>query len=340
MIIRTRSYPRAGLVGNPSDGYFGKTIAFLFHNFSAEVTLYETPELEILPNMRDGSVYLSISRLAEDVRKFGYYGGIRLLKATITKFHDYCLQNNVELHEKNFTLRYNCDIPHQVGLAGSSAIVTACFRALCAFFEVEIPKPTRANLVLSVEKEELGISAGLQDRVVQVYGGMVYMDFDRGLMEQRGYGRYETLDPRLLPPVYIAYDMQLSEVSAIFHNNIRERFERGEPEVIEAMRYWADLTDQVKDCLLSGNQAKELGALLNANFDKRRAIYRISSRNIEMVEAARSVGASAKFSGSGGAIVGTYEDEEMFRRLEEVFKPMQIEVFQPMLAQDCEERTP
>jgi glucuronokinase len=306
MIIRTRSYPRAGLVGNPSDGYFGKTIAFVFHNFSAEVTLYETPELEILPNMRDSSLYMSIPRLVQDVRRYGYYGGIRLLKATISKFHDYCLENGIELDDRNFTLRYTSDIPHQVGLAGSSAIVTACIEALCAFFGVAIPKPIQANVVLSVEKDELGISAGLQDRVAQAYGGMVYMDFNKELMEKQGYGRYEPLDARLLPPIYIAYDTELAEVSGVFHNSIRDRFNRGEPAVVEAMRYWAELTDRVRACLLEGKGAHQaIGPLLNANFDKRREIYRISKRNIGMVETARSAGASAKFSGSGGAIVGT-----------------------------------
>ena len=53
MIIRAQAYPRAGLIGNPSDGYFGKTIAFVFRNFRAEVVLYETPDIEILPNTRD-----------------------------------------------------------------------------------------------------------------------------------------------------------------------------------------------------------------------------------------------------------------------------------------------
>lgn len=31
-----------------------------------------------------------------------------------------------------------------------------------------MPKPIRANFILSVEKDELYINAGLQDRVVQV----------------------------------------------------------------------------------------------------------------------------------------------------------------------------
>jgi galactokinase/mevalonate kinase-like predicted kinase len=34
-------------------------------------------------------------------------------------------------------------------------------------------------VILNIEKEELGISAGLQDRVIQTYGGLVHMDFTR-----------------------------------------------------------------------------------------------------------------------------------------------------------------
>jgi len=331
MLVTTKSYPRAGLIGNPSDGYFGKTISFLFKNFSAEVILYQSPELEILPNTRDQSCFSSIRHLVQDVRTFGYYGGIRLLKAAVKRFYDYCQASDIGLDNRNFTLRYNSDIPHQVGLAGSSAIVTAAFRAMCAFYGVSIHEATLANLVLAVEKEELGISAGLQDRVVQAYEGLVYMDFDKTLMERRGFGMYKPMDVKLLPPIYIAYDARLAERSDVFHNDIRARFDAGEPEVVEAMQYWAKLTDRMRECLESGKTG-EIAELINANFDKRREIYRISERNIQMVEAARSVGASAKFSGSGGAIVGTYEDESMYRRLMEVFKPMGIEVLKPILS--------
>ena len=330
MLITASSYPRAGLVGNPSDGYFGKTISFLFKNFSAEVTLYESPELEILSTIRDKSFFRDIEHLVENVRTFGYYGGIRLLKAAVKRFYEYCTENDIALNHRNFTLRYKSDIPHQVGLGGSSAIVTAAFRVMCLFYEITIAPSILANLVLSVEHDELGISAGLQDRVVQAYEGMVYMDFNHEHMEQHGFGKYEPLDPGLLPPVYIAYDTRLAERSDVFHNNIRDRFDRGEKGVVQAMTFWADLTDRVRDCLTCGNK-HGISELLDANFDKRRDIYKISQRNIEMVEAARSVGASAKFSGSGGAIVGAYADEAMYRQLEQVFAPMQIEILKPIL---------
>jgi len=52
---------------------------------------------------------------------------------------------------------------------------------------------------------------------------------------------------------------------------------------------------------------------------------------IDMVERARSVGAHAKFAGSGGAIVGTYEDDAMFERLVKVFQEADIAVFKPRI---------
>ncbi len=330
MIIRTKAYPRAGLVGNPSDGYFGKTISLAFSNFCAEVILYETPELEILPSEKDRSCFKSISGLVQDVRLHGYYGGIRLLKATVKKFYDYCQENQIELHRKNFTIRYSSDIPHGVGLAGSSAIITACLRALMAFYGVSIPKYVQANLILAAEVGELQIPAGLQDRVIQVYEGLVYMDFAREIMARQGYGNYEPLDPKLLPRLYIAYRDDLSEPTERFHNNIRHRFNQGEPKVVKAMRFWARLADKVRKCLTT-RQLEEIPDLLNANFDKRRQIYRISDENIRMVEVARSTGASAKFTGSGGAIVGTYADQRMFNELRKKLGQLNITTIKPRI---------
>jgi glucuronokinase len=197
MLVSTKAYARAGLVGNPSDGYFGKTISFIIRNYCAEVTLLESPELTIEPNERDHSVFGSIDALARDVRQFGYYGGIRLLKASVKRFYEYCTKHELPLHGRNFTLRYSSNIPPQVGMAGSSAIITACWRALIEFYGVDIPKHILPSLVLSVENDELKIPAGLQDRVIQGYEGVVFMDFNRASVEKLGHGIDEELDPAL-----------------------------------------------------------------------------------------------------------------------------------------------
>jgi len=330
MACEATAYARAGLAGNPSDGYFGKTISFTIRNFAAKVSLYEHPEVEIVPSMRDRSTYASVRDLVQDVKAYGYYGAIRLVKATIRKFSDYCDLQGIQLADKNFLIRYRTTIPRHVGMAGSSALVTATFRCLMEYYEIEIPREIQPNVILSVETGELGISAGLQDRVVQVYEDCVYMDFDETYMKEHGHGRYEEIDPRLLPNLYVAYRTGLAEGSEVFHNNIRERWRNGDPVVMDAMREFASYAQEVRELLLA-NRGAEIGPLLDKNFDLRRTLYRLSDANIDLVERARSVGASAKFAGSGGAIVGTYEDETMFQRLIEVYDGTDTAVLKPQI---------
>ena len=202
-------------------------------------------------------------------------------------------------------------------MAGSSALIVATLRCLMEFYGVEIPPEAQSTLVLTVEKDELGIGAGLQDRVIQVYEGLVYMDFDRANEHLVGGLKcyaYEPLPPSLLPPLYIAYHCSLSEPTEVFHNDIRGRFDRGEQKVVDAMKHFARLAASGREALLQ-HDTKQLARLIDENFNVRRSIYSLAPWQIQMVEAARQCGASAKFAGSGGAIIGTYEDEVMYQEL-------------------------
>ena len=328
MICEATAYARAGLIGNPSDGYYGKTISITIRNFTAKVTLYESPDLEIVPSFQDRFKYASMRDLRDDVKSQGYYGGIRLMKATIRKFLDYCEEHGIVLPERNFSIRYRSTIPLRVGLAGSSALVTATLRCLMEFYDVEIAKVMQPNMVLSVENQELGIAAGLQDRVIQVYEGCVFMDFDRERMETRGYGDYKELDPRLLPKLFIAYRTDLAEGSEVFHNNIRERWLRGDPEVVQAMKDFASYAQAVHDLIVAG-RGEEIGPWMDKNFDRRRSIYAIDPKNVDLVMRARSAGAHCKFAGSGGGVVGCYEDEAMFERVQRAYDGTGVIVLKP-----------
>lgn len=329
-MIETYAYARAGLLGNPSDGYYGKTISFLVRNFRARVLLYPSARLEIRPSKADTPVFESLDDLYETTRWRGYYGGIRLIQALIVRFMDYCRGRHIRLPHRNFTIEYESNIPMRLGLGGSSAIITAALRALCQYYQVEIPLPLQADLVWKTETHELGVPAGPQDRVIQVYEGLVYMDFSRELMESRGYGDYERLDPGLLPNMYVAYWTRLSEGTEVFHSNVRERWRQGDPSVVEAMRTWAEYAERGRQALRERDY-RTLNELINSNFDLRARIYRISEGNLRMIQAARQVGASSNFAGSGGAIVGSYEDEDMYQRLVEVMEPLGIAVIRPQI---------
>ena len=330
MTITTAAYARAGLIGNPSDGYFGKTISFIIRDFAATVSLRESDHLEILPGENDLARYASVAEFLRDQKLFGYYGGIRLIKATIKRLQDWCRENAIALHDRSFTIEYSSNIPRLVGLAGSSAIVTATMRTLLQFYGVQIPKYILPNLILSVEKDELGIAAGLQDRVIQTYEGIVYMDFDRSLMESRGYGIYQEFQPQEMPPIYVAYDPSCAEVSDVLHKNLRQLFNSGDKTVVAAMQRYRELTDVAKDALSDGDW-ETLGKLMNENFDLRRSILNIPPEHIKMVETARSTGASAKFCGSGGAICGLFHDEAHYQKLVDTLATIGCTVLKPKI---------
>src|SRR5512144_1337972 len=147
-IIRKRAYARAALLGNPSDGYNGKTISVIVRNFRAEVVLYEWDTVDIVLAENDRARFSSIYDLARDVKLHGYYGGIRLVKATIKRFVEYCQTRQITLHDRNFSVRYDTNVPRQVGLAGSSAIIVATLRCLMEYYGVEIPVEAQPTFVL------------------------------------------------------------------------------------------------------------------------------------------------------------------------------------------------
>lgn len=328
MLIETRAYARAGLFGNPSDGFYGKTIAISVRNFGASVTLYQSPELNIEAQPQDTNVFRSLHHLRDAVSTLGYHGGVPLLKAAIKKFAEYCEQEQIRLPNQNFSIRYNTSIPRQVGLSGSSAIIVATFRALMQFYNVEIPLPILPNLVLATETDELGITAGLQDRVIQCYEGCVYMDFDRETIERQGYGQYEPIDSQLLPKLYIAYNTDLGKQSGRVHNDVRSRWLKGEPLVVDTMASIADVAREGRDALYR-QDTKLLNELVNRNFDLRAQIYNISDRNRSLIETARACGASASFTGSGGSIIGLYRDDAMLNRLFVELRKINARVIKP-----------
>ncbi len=330
MTIETHAFARAGFLGNPSDGYFGKIIAIAVKDFQATVLLQESYELMIQSHKDDIPVYKDMQELVKRVDLYGYYGGVRLIQATIKKFFEYCQRHNIQLDKKNFTIRYSSDIPRQLGLGGSSAIITAAIRALTQFYEVKIPLEILPTLILAAERDELGINAGFMDRVIQVYEGCVYMDLNQDIIEEKGHGIYERLDTKLLPPLYLAYKPALGKVSGHVLNDIRQGFDRGDAFVRETLNHIAEKAEFGKKALQDGD-FDLIYDLMNENFDLRSQIMRISKSNMEMIKMARQCGASAKFAGSGGSIIGMYRDKEMFSYLVAELEKVGAKVIKPTI---------
>jgi glucuronokinase len=329
-MIEGIAYARAGLLGNPSDGYHGKIIAVSVRNFAARVVLEDSPEFRIVPAAEDEERYPSVRAFVDKTRLYGYYGGVRLLKAAVRKFLDHCDGRGLALRDGNFTLRYASNIPRQLGLGGSSALVTAAMRTLVAFYGVEIPIELLPTLILSAERDELEINAGFMDRVIQTYEGCVYMDLAEPLIRERGYGHYERLDCGRLPDLYLAYKASLGKVSGRVLNEIRRNYDGGDERTIATLKKIAALADAGKTALAAGDRAL-FARLLDENFDLRKSIMTISPANMEMIRTARACGASASYAGSGGSIIGTYDGDAMFGCLEAALGSLGATVIKPAI---------
>ena len=334
--VKTRSFARAGFLGNPSDGYFGKTLSFAFSNFGVELVLTESSRLRFVPGEVDDATFDSPEQLVRDLRLYGYYGGIRLLKAVTKRFWEHCHRNGIALPKRNFTAEYRINIPRLVGLSGSSAICTAMLKALTRFYEVEIPLDVAPTICLEAEREELRINCGFQDRVIQMYNGVVFMDFEKSFVEANNRGRYEPLDPSLMPRLYVSYDAARAEESGEAHKEVKRLFEAKNSDVLAAMTEFADIAQRGRDALVAG-RLSEIPALVNANFDLRDRIFHVAGENRRMVMAARECGASAKFAGSGGAIVGTYEDDAQYAALERRLSEIGRRTPRPVIATSADE---
>jgi len=305
-MITKRIYARVGLAGNPSDAFHGKTVSACIRNFYAEVSIEGNSCIVINPNpAMDPLSFSSIDKLIEHSETFGYYGALRLLYATCSRFFKVCPTKPID----GFRVTYKSTIPRQVGLGGSSALVVGLLRCLISYCTEAMFLPEDiAMLAWEVENIELGITAGLQDRVIQSHGGLLYMDFDKAYMEREGHGKYESLDGVQMPLAFVAYTDTPGKFSGQMHNPVRFAYERGDPRVIKHIEAFARCADSAKDSLI-GNDFYALGKDMIQNWKLRLSLYgaeHIGQANIEMIAIANTHGCPAKLPGSGGAVIGLY----------------------------------
>jgi len=151
----------------------------------------------------------------------------------------------------------------------------------------------------------LGIAAGLQDRVIQTYGGLVHMDFTPLASPSVSHGTYTSLPLSLLPELYLAYNIEEGGDSGRVHSTVKARWLAGDESIIKGMKEVAHLADEGKECLLSSNY-QHLATLMERNFELRREMYGdevVGKRNIHVAMLAKQLGFAAKFTGSGGAFL-------------------------------------
>ena len=77
---------RVGILGNPSDGYGGRTLALAVPQYQATVTLEPADGVEIVGQPADDPNWASISAMSNHLDHHGYGTGPQLLSATVRTF--------------------------------------------------------------------------------------------------------------------------------------------------------------------------------------------------------------------------------------------------------------
>lgn len=261
---------RAALAGNPSDGYGGAVVAIPVPDLTAIATLDET----------EGESF-SLRTSDPDVRA--------LLDAAAAAFGE----RSGGLPE--VTASVSTSIPRSVGLAGSSAIVLALLRALRAWDNHKWDPVELAELALSVERDRMGIEAGLQDRLVQAVGKPVAMTFDPV--------GFETLEIPDEFHLFLAWHRDDDEPSSTVHRSLRRRYDAGDERVRTAMDDLAVQAGRAKRGILDGDAAL-LADAMHRTMAIRIQIVELSPSQRQLVEVGRAAGAAVNSAGSGGSVVG------------------------------------
>jgi glucuronokinase len=300
------------------DGYGSKAIAISLKDFSARVVLEGAERLEIVPGDTDLLAFDGFDDAHAVLSRRGFDDGQRLLRASLAAFADHS-RDQLELGpsdpRQNFRMSYATSVPIQVGLSGSSAIVVATLRALLDWFGVTIEPAALVELALAVEVDYLGLAGGAMDRVIQVYEGAMLMD----LQEPRSAASYERLDPATLPPLFVGWEPQGGAPSGGAHGALRARWDTGDPELRDLLQTFRDLVDEGVTALAAGDHER-FRTCMGRNFELRDSFFPIPEGDRRMVEIAQRFGGVAKLCGSGGAIVGSAEDEANLESIAMAFR--------------------
>lgn len=309
------AHARVGLLGNPSDGYGGKALAFSLGNFDARVTLEPAEAFLIEAGDRFEARRPNIAQAWFPLDQPDTSDASRLIHASLRRLRlRFPELEQLPEDDPRLRMRVRCetDIPREVGLAGSSAIVIACLRAFLAWFERALSDDEIAQLALAAEVAELGIAAGPMDRIIQCHEGFMWMDFGT----PGGLGQ---LPLEWLPPMFVAWDPQCGEASGVVHSDVRARFERGDADVREAMAVFPQLVDAGIACLEREDHAG-FAKLVDRNFDTRASIWTLTPRYRALVAIGRAGGHAVKQTGSGGAVVGVLRNATDFLEVERAYR--------------------
>lgn len=141
-------------------------------------------------------------------------------------------------------------------------------------------------------------------------------------------GQYSRLTIPINHNFFAAFSTAAGEPTEVLHGDLKDKMTKGDAATVAATEKIAELTVIGKQAIESSD-LDLLVELIDPNFDLRRQVCGLSPFHVRMIETTRIAGASAKYCGSGGAIVATYTTPEVFTLLQEQLRSIGCTVFRP-----------
>lgn len=305
--------PRVGLAGNPSDLAGGRVLAFTFDAFRAQARAWAAEGLVLAvgqgEEVRCGDTEEVAERLSDRSSSARPRGGAALIGAALV-----ALARAKEVPApRNLAVAFSSDVPRQVGLGGSTAIVVAVLRAVARLLGAELSPARVAEIALTAERDVLGTVAGPMDRVSVAHGGLLHIDCTSTATRAHP----TALDAALLPELVLAHEQRPGRPSGLIHAEGALRRARGEADAA-ALDALADLAERARDALLAGDR-DTLWSVLDAHPALRERALGLSRSDRAAIEVGRRAGAATKQCGSGGAWVALPRAPEDLPRVRAAF---------------------
>ncbi len=321
MIYRSKAPLRIGLAGggtdvSPYSDLYGGAI------LKATISLYANATLEPLTENR--IILEAIDR--HEVQEFDLAkelpinGTLDLLKGVYNR-----IQKDYGLKQQGFRLSTYVDAPAGSGLGTSSTLVVAVLGVFAEMLRLPMGEYEMAHYAYEIERKDLGLAGGKQDQYAATFGGVNFMEFEKGdkvIINPLRVKQEHLLElENNLMLYYTSTSRESAEIIKKQSRNVTEN----KGASIEAMHQLKEQARQMKEALLKG-KLNEIGQILDFGFQQKRQMAEgISNSGLEEIyEVAKKAGATGgKISGAGGGgfmifycpINTKYKVKEQLKRL-------------------------
>jgi len=201
--------------------------------------------------------------------------------------------------EPTLDIHYHGDLPARTGLGSSSAFAVGLLNALHALRGEFAGKADLAREAITVERDLIGDTVGIQDQIAAAYGGLNYVTIDTdGAFSARpvviSRRRAKELESHLLL-IYTGISRSASSIAA---SQIKAMPDHG-----AQMRRIRALVDEAHAILREQGDIREFGKLLHDTWQMKRSLSRHITTDFvdEAYSAALGAGAiGGKLLGAGG----------------------------------------